>query len=307
MFVSAGEYWRAPNKPSPAFPGYELSVPVMDEYVSGADVRLTLACDVYGFTNFDVGYAPGQSDWAWAADCSDANVGCFGSGRALAEPRTLFTVLATDGDATLASRMAKLYATALAHIPPAPAWTKAIALTVYDYFSALPPSPNGFDADMDVLAARIPPSQRAAVAVCVHGWYGLIGQYTLAGMNGTALLDEWTVFPDGAGYINPVTHLPVGPINVTKATIHARIEKARGLGFRTLLYFADGVNTCTGVPYFDEQSVLTTYEGTAPWKGYVQVARECAAVRLLVPVARVFADPTLWARCTFAIRCTLAQ
>jgi hypothetical protein len=272
VFVSAGEAWQAPNKANPAYPGYALSVPAVDEFLASGtggpngSVVITVTCDPYFMTNFDLGYAANQSDFAWALNCADENVGCFGA----SEPtlrRSFFTAIATDGDASLDARMQRLYATALAHVPAAPSWTKEIAITDYDYFSPLPPSPNGFDADMDALAAAIPLERRNTVAVCVHGWYGLIGQYTLSTMNSTQLLDSWVVFPDGANYVNPVTKQPMGPIPMTKSLIHARIDKARSLGFRTLLYFSDGINSCEGVPFWREQSELTTYAGTAPWKG----------------------------------------
>ena len=270
VFVSAGAYWLPPNKGAPEFPGYLLSVPAMDEYlVSGsgggaAPVVLTTACDPYALTNFELGYALNQSRFAWAWNCSDADVGCFVGESS--PRRSFFTAIAESGDNSVDARMQRLYATALAHIPAAPAWTKGVAMTDYDYFSPLPPSPNGFEADMHALAAKIPPAARGTVAVCIHGWYGLIGQYTLASPNGTALLDSWTVFPDGAAYMNAVTKQPVGPIPMSKAGVHQRIDKARALGFRVLLYFSDGVNSCEGVPFWREQVELTTYT-RGEWKG----------------------------------------
>lgn len=272
VFVSAGAYWMPPNRNYSEL-GYLLSVPAVDEYLSSAaagggaasaPVVLTTACDPYQLTNFELGYALNQSRFAWAWDCSDANVACF-----LSDPaprRSFYTAIADNGDASVGARMQRLYATALAHVPAAPAWTKAIALTDYDYWSPLPPSPNGFEADMDALAAKIPLAARGTVAVCIHGWYGLIGQYTLASPNGTALLDSWTIFPSGADYTNPVTKLPVGPIPMTKAGVHQRIDKARSLGFRVLLYFSDGLNSCEGVPFWREQAQLTTYS-RGEWKG----------------------------------------
>jgi hypothetical protein len=256
VFVSAGASWRAPDKNSPASP-YLLSVPSMDEYLYSTSSStigktvLTTLCDPYHLTNFELGYTSNQSRWSFALNCSDVNIGCF-----IDEPilqRSFYTTLSDRGDISVDSRMQRLYLTALKHIPAAPSWTKEIALTDYDYFSPLPPSLNGFEADMDALALKIPIEKRGSVAVCIHGWYGLIGQYTLASMNDTTLIDSWIVFPDGADYINKVTKLPMGPINMTKQGVHQRINKAKEYGFRVLLYFADGLNTCEGVPYWQEQ------------------------------------------------------
>lgn len=51
----------------------------------------------------------------------------------------------------------------------------------------------------------------------------------------------------------------MGPIPVSKATIHARIKDAKNAGIRVLLYFADGLNTCTGVDFYADQCVLSNY------------------------------------------------
>lgn len=265
-FVSAGEAWMAPGKQNPAFPGFELSVPVVDEYCSPSPgqgpppaVLLSLLSDPLFFTNFDTGYAPGQTHWAWAYNCSHPDIGCF-QDRPV-EQREFWTVVATDGDTSLEARMEKLHATALAWQLPTPSWVHTIALTSYDYFTPLPPSPNGWDADVDALAAAVPLANRSTVVLCIHGWYGTLGQYTLIEPNGTALQDSWIVFPSGAQYTNGRTGLPMGPIPVTKDIIHARINKAKAAGFRVVMYFADGMNTCEGMSFFSQQAILSTYHG----------------------------------------------
>ena len=53
---------------------------------------------------------------------------------------------------------------------------------------------------------------------------------------------------------------------MTKAGVHQRIDKARSLGFRVLMYFSDGLNSCEGVPFWREQVELTTYT-RGEWKG----------------------------------------
>lgn len=145
--------------------------------------------------------------------------------------------------------------------------TRATPLLSYDYFSPLPPSPNGWDADVDALAAALPPHRLNATLSVVHGFYGTIGQvshctrvcllvgtacpldahatpharasqYGIADPSVPAFSPSWTVFPWGAGYENAVTHLPVGPLPMDVATVAARIAKARDAGIRVLLYFA---------------------------------------------------------------------
>jgi hypothetical protein len=269
VFVSAGTFWKGVNKSVPAYPNFAMSVPLLDEYLEGAAAgtpRLTVTADPYFFTNFDVGYAAQQTQWGWAFACDNPNIGCF-SDRS-SEVRQFYTILATDNDTSLDARMQKFYATSLAHIPPAPQWTQAVRFTNYDYFSPLPPSPNGWDADVDALAPFVSAEDRGKVVFTLHGHYGLIGQYALADPSSSALMSNWTVFPDGENYINEVTGAPVGPINVTLDTIHARIAKAKQAGFRVIFYFADGLNTCEGVaePFLSAQKILTTYKG-GEWKG----------------------------------------
>jgi hypothetical protein len=285
-FVSAGEAWDPPSKADPTS-GYTFSVPIVDEYLAPTSappseassspsspvshsllpgaapppVILSSVSDVYFYTGFYFSYAPSQTAFSWAFNGSDANKGVLAARPV--ESRTFWTVLAEDGDGSLDTRMDKLAATALAEFPPSPAWVRDIALTSYDYFTPLPPSPYGWDADVDALAAAIGAAKGnpGAVAMCVHGWYGTLGDYTLSSLNDTKLEDSWVVFPSGAGYENPTAKIPLGPINVTTQTVLDRIQKAKTAGFRVILYFADGLNTCTGVPYFNQQSLLSTYHG----------------------------------------------
>ena len=60
-FVAAGEPWLGPHKVTPAYPGYELGVPAIDEYVVGGDADcpvLTHTCDPWVLTNFNAGSYP---------------------------------------------------------------------------------------------------------------------------------------------------------------------------------------------------------------------------------------------------------
>lgn len=275
-FVSGGEAWEPPSKQNPAYPSYTLSVPIVDEYLNSSSssspppsIRLSYISDFYYFTGFNIGYAPDQAGCNFAYNCSDPGIACFNTSNHPYESRQFYTVIDTTNDPTLDARMAKFVSTASAHIPPAPAWTTTIALTDYDYFTPprpLPGSEIAFEADMDALAAKIPLANRSSVLICVHGWYGTLGWYTLQNINGTELQQNWIVFPSGAGYINQVTKVPLGPLNVTTTMIHERIQYAKNKGFRVVMYFADGLNTCDGVPFFNEQQILHWYHGYE-WSG----------------------------------------
>jgi hypothetical protein len=120
------------------------------------------------------------------------------------------------------------YATAT-EIAPAPAWTHAIAANYYDYFSQ---GGKGWFANIQKLAEVFPDrGQRGKIVCCLHGWYDVDGTYTFDyGKN--ALADSWVVFKK---------------YPVDKHDIHRRIKFATDLGFRVVMYFADGMN-CTGVP-----------------------------------------------------------
>ena len=268
-FVSAGENWEPPSKQNPAYPGYELAIPVLDEYLNSSSsnnpppsIRLTYISDFYYFTGFNIGYTSNQAGFVFAYNCSNPAIACFNTTAHPFESRQFYTVIDTTNDPTIDARATKFAATASAHIPPAPSWTSSIALTNYDYFTPprpLPGSEVGYDADIDALAAAIPLANRSSVLICIHGWYGALGWYTLVNINGTELMQNWTVFPSGAGYFNALTKLPLGPINVTKDIIHQRILHAKNAGFRVVIYFADGLNTCDGVPFYDQQQKLSWY------------------------------------------------
>ena len=87
---------------------------------------------------------------------------------------------------------------------------------------------------------------------CLHGWYDFDGMYTFDyGKN--ALADSWTVskkYP------------------VDKQEIHRRIKFATDLGFRVVMYFADGMN-CTGVPNDIRQGQAFAYANGKTRSGWV--------------------------------------
>ena len=138
-------------------------------------------------------------------------------------------------------------------IEPGAPWTQGIHLVYYDYLSE---KGEGWFKDLKVLADRIPARNRGHVAVCLHGWYDYFQQYTYDPKD-QKLLNEWTAFP---GTFK-------APMSL--AEMHRRLKFAKDLGFRVLLYFADGTNSDGGSPNFRKDYVLKDKTGkTFPgWKG----------------------------------------
>ena len=138
-------------------------------------------------------------------------------------------------------------------IEPGPAWIHGVHLVYYDYLSE---NGEGWFKDLQALADRIPPRHRGRVAVCAHGWYDYFQQYAYDHEH-KKLLKEWTAFPG-------TRKTPMSLENM-----HKRLKFARDLGFRVLLYFADGTNSDSGAPNFRKEFVLKDRDGkTFPgWKG----------------------------------------
>ena len=138
-------------------------------------------------------------------------------------------------------------------IKPGPAWTKDIHLAYYDYLSE---QGEGWFKDLQTLADRIPLKHRGHVVVCEHGWYDYFQQYAYDHQH-KKLLDHWTAFPG------------TRKIPMSLEEMHRRLKFAKGLGFRTLLYFADGTNSDSGAPNFRKEYVLRDKAGKSlpGWKG----------------------------------------
>ncbi len=138
-------------------------------------------------------------------------------------------------------------------IEPGAGWTQGIHLAYYDYLSE---NGQGWFKDLQTLADRIPPANRGLVAACLHGWYDYFQQYAYDHAAGK-LLEKWTAFPG------------TRKVPMSLEEMHKRIRFAKGLGFRVLLYFADGTNSDSGAPQFHKEFVLKDAAGnTFPgWKG----------------------------------------
>ena len=138
-------------------------------------------------------------------------------------------------------------------IEPGAAWTHGIHLVYYDYLSE---NGEGWFKDLKTLADHIAPQDRGHVALCIHGWYDYFQQYAYDHEH-RRLLEQWTAFP-GTRKI---------PMSIEQ--MHKRMKYAKDLGFRVLLYFADGTNSDSGAPKFQKDYVLKDAQGrTSPgWKG----------------------------------------
>ena len=138
-------------------------------------------------------------------------------------------------------------------IEPGAAWIQGIHLVYYDYLSE---KGEGWFKDLAALAARIPPQNRGHVALCLHGWYDYFQQYAYDHEH-RRLLREWTAFTG------------TYKVRMSLAEMHRRLKFARDLGFRVLLYFADGTNSDEGAPHYHQEYVLLDGAGKKfpGWKG----------------------------------------
>ncbi|MFH1267609.1 MAG: hypothetical protein ABIK89_17965, partial [Planctomycetota bacterium] len=130
-------------------------------------------------------------------------------------------------------------------ITPGAAWIHDVQLNYFDYLGKQGQA--WFD-DLEKLAEKIPAEKRKAVVVNLHGWYDYLGRYAFD-RNARKLEDEWIAFPR------------TRKIAMSKAEIHRRIRFAKDLGFRAVLYFADGLNADSGMPDFPEHWLFKDEHG----------------------------------------------
>jgi hypothetical protein len=137
--------------------------------------------------------------------------------------------LALDFHHKWADGIIRTFYETIPEIEPAPPWTHAIAANYYDYHSQ---EGEGWFRNIQKLAEVFPlREQRAKIVFCLHGWYDYDGMYTFDYAT-NSLAASWMVFKK---------------YPMTKQEVHRRIKFATDLGFRVVLYFADGMNS-SGVP-----------------------------------------------------------
>ncbi|MCX6622576.1 MAG: hypothetical protein NTY38_16205 [Acidobacteria bacterium] len=125
----------------------------------------------------------------------------------------------------------------------------------------------------------VPPLDRKKVLLALHGWYDYCGRYAYDSKTGR--LDRtWTAFPSALDpdfrgrFDKPMGTNPyqwskenvfaLRPIPMSIESMHERIRYAKKRGFRVALYFADGLNSCDGIPGFDPAKVLRWGGWTGP-------------------------------------------
>ncbi|NLF07702.1 MAG: hypothetical protein GX594_06950, partial [Pirellulaceae bacterium] len=67
------------------------------------------------------------------------------------------------------------YRLMLPDAPPGPRWLHDIAMVGYDYLSD---NGEGWERDVRELARLLKPEERRRVALCLHGWYDNLGEYS---------------------------------------------------------------------------------------------------------------------------------
>jgi hypothetical protein len=141
----------------------------------------------------------------------------------------------------------------LPETPPGPAWLHEIAMVGYDFLSD---GGEGWERDVRELARLLTPAERRRVALCLHGWYDTLGGYSFDDARKT-IKPQWTAMAR-------TRNVPMGQDGVRR-----RLKLARGLGFRTLLYFADGMIQDEGAPSYRADWDLVTIDGKrfSGWTG----------------------------------------
>ena len=141
----------------------------------------------------------------------------------------------------------------LPDVPPGPAWLHEIAMVGYDFLSD---DGQGWERDVRELARWLKPAERRRVAFCLHGWYDALGSYCYDAAN-QRMKEEWTAFER------------TRKVKLTPAELKRRLRLARDLGFRVLLYFADGLAADSGVPGYRDDWAYRDAKGNkiTGWQG----------------------------------------
>jgi hypothetical protein len=209
-----------------AMPATELALPAL-ALVMAHGPALGLGLDPFCAVAFRTGSA---SDGRMRIEMTTAFPGSLVPLKEVS--RSVVAVSACDPVQALFSAF---YAT-IPDIQPGPAWLHDIRLVYYDYLSD---GGQGWFRDIDALAKRIPQREdRGRVLLCLHGWYDYLGRYAFDEVTGR-LDREWMAFPS-------TRRIPMSVVE-----LRHRLAYARERGFRTVLYFADGVLADDLAPGFD--------------------------------------------------------
>ncbi len=220
-------------------PEERLAIPVLSIASDSLGARLTTVAEADAGCSFHLKAAP-----------DDGGIAFRTGGIPLDGPlkRTYWSIFQAGGPE---EALAAWYATALADVPPGPAWIHAVGWQHYDYLSH---GGKGWFDDLDAIEKYVPKADRGKIVFALHGWYDLLGRYTFDAAT-QRLDDTWTAFPNAAamqGKGFPTSE----PVPMSKAEMHRRIRYAKDRGVRVVLYFADGLTACEGAGRFSEDRVL---------------------------------------------------
>jgi F5/8 type C domain len=141
----------------------------------------------------------------------------------------------------------------LPDVPPGPKWLHEIAMVDFDFLSD---GGQGWERDVGLLASWLKPSEHHRVALCLHGWYDALGSYCYD-VQAHRMKEQWIAFER------------TRKVAFTQAELKRRLRLAHDLGFRVLLYFADGVAADSGVPGYRDDWAYRDAKGNkiSGWQG----------------------------------------
>jgi hypothetical protein len=137
----------------------------------------------------------------------------------------------------------------LPDVAPGPRWVSELYGSYYDIMYQKGES---WKKDMDAMAKRLGLENTKHIAVCYHGWYDFLGRYCFDTKTGK-IDDAWDCVP-----------LKELRFKMTKAKMREDLAHAKKLGFRTLIYFGDGLADCSGAPGYRADWNWTSLRGKKP-------------------------------------------
>ncbi|HLJ16225.1 MAG TPA: hypothetical protein VKV15_17130 [Bryobacteraceae bacterium] len=165
---------------------------------------------------------------------------------------------------------------AIPEIQPGPEWIQKVQLNYYDYLSSYKSIPGqGWYHDVEKLAEKIPPENRAAVALCLHGYYDYVGHFCYDDRT-HKLISNWNSWDKDAH-----------TIQLSLAEVHRRIAFGKKRGFHVLLLFGDGTAADTSTPYYRKEWMIKDENGHYPSRGFWEWRPE---INIKMPPSRVLPD-----------------
>lgn len=141
------------------------------------------------------------------------------------------------------------FALTMPDVTPGPSWLNELYGSMYD---CMYQKGESWRKDLDAMAKRLGPENTKHIAVCYHCWYDFLGRYCFDPKTGK--IDEsWDCVP-----------LKELRFKMTKAKMREDLAYAKKLGFRTLIYFGDGLADCSGAPGYHADWNWISLRGKQP-------------------------------------------